>query len=139
PTVFIENHQVVGLEDDDPIHVSYTEKIGNEPTGRENPELLKMSSSPNHRHDNTIINGIGRIGFMEGGQKARWVDEELSLTFLSKAKIFIEENKSDPFFLFFALTEPHVPRMPATIFKGQSKLGYRGEDIKQMDWTIGEI
>lgn len=139
PTVFIENYQVVGLEPDDPIHVSYTEKIGNEPTGRENPELLKMPSSPNHGHDNTIINGIGRIGFMEGGQKARWVDEELSLTFLSKAKNFIEENKSDPFFLFFALTEPHVPRMPATMFKGQSKLGYRGDAIKQMDWTVGEI
>lgn len=139
PTVFIENHQVVGLEKDDPIHVSYTEKIGNEPTGKENPELLKMPSSPNHGHDNTIINGIGRIGFMEGGHKARWVDEELSLTFLSKAKNFIEENKSDPFFLFFALTEPHVPRMPATMFKGQSKLGYRGDAIKQLDWTVGEI
>src|SRR5699024_11829797 len=47
--------------------------------------------------------------------------------------------KSDLFFLFFALTEPHVPRMPATMFKGQSKLGYRGDAIKQMDWTVGEI
>ncbi|MNN06302.1 Arylsulfatase precursor [compost metagenome] len=29
--------------------------------------------------------------------------------------------------------------MPATQFKGKSKLGYRGDAILQLDWTVGQI
>lgn len=139
PTVFLENQTVIGLDETDPIAVNYKEKIGNDPTGKEHPDLLKMQSSPNHGHDQTIVNGIGRIGYMSGGNKARWVDEEVSLTFLSKANSFIEKNQQQPFFLYYALTEPHVPRMPATMFKDTSGLGYRGDVIVQLDWCVGEI
>jgi len=139
PTVFLENHFVVGLDTADPIQVDYKKIIGNEPTGKNHPELLKMKSSLEHGHDQTIVNGIGRIGYMSGGKKARWTDEEMPLTFLIKAKEFIETNKKKPFFLYYALTEPHVPRMPSTMFKGKSGLGYRGDAILQIDWTVGEI
>lgn len=139
PTVFLENHQVVALDSTDPIEVDYKKQVGNDPIGKEHPELLKLKSSPGQGHNQTIVNGIGRIGYMSGGKSARWTDEELSLTFLSKAKSFIENNRQKPFFLYFALTEPHVPRMPATIFKGKSGLGYRGDAILQLDWTVGEI
>ncbi|CAM3409055.1 arylsulfatase [Aquirufa ecclesiirivi] len=139
PTVFVENHYVVALDTTDPIEVNYANKIGHDPTGLEHPELLKIQSSPNHGHNNTIVNGIGRIGYMRGGKLARWTDEEMPLTFLTKAKEFIETNKAQPFFLFYALTEPHVPRMPSTMFKGKSGLGLRGDAILQLDWTVGEI
>ena len=139
PSVFVENHRVIALDSSDPIHVDYNKKVGTDPTGKDNPELLKMKSSLNHGHNNTIVNGIGRIGYMSGGNKARWTDEEMPLTFLAKAKEFIENNKKQPFFLYYTLTEPHVPRMPSTIFKGKSNLGYRGDALLQMDWTVGEI
>lgn len=139
PTVFVENHKVVALDPADPIKVDYKKMVGNDPTGKEHPELLKMLSSPSQGHNNTIVNGIGRIGYMSGGNKARWTDEEMPLTFLSKAKEFIEVNKQHPFFLYYALTEPHVPRMPSTMFKGKSNLGYRGDAILQLDWAVGEI
>lgn len=139
PTIFIENHSVVASDTSDPIQVSYQQKIGTEPTGKENPELLKMKASPHHGHDNTIVNGIGRIGWMTGGHKARWVDEELSFTFTDKLKDFVKSNKDLPFFLFYNATEPHVPRMPATQFKGKSGLGLRGDAILQLDHTVGEI
>ncbi len=139
PSVFVENHYVIGLDTTDPIAVDYKNKIGNDPTGKENPELLKMQASPHHGHNNTIINGIGRIGFMRGGQTARWTDEEMPLTFLEKAKSFIDANKRKHFFLFYSLTEPHVPRMPSTMFKGKSGLGFRGDAILQLDWAVGEI
>jgi arylsulfatase A-like enzyme len=139
PTVFIENHRVIGLDSSDVIQVDYVTRIGNEPTGKENPELLKMRSAPNHGHDQTIVNGIGRIGFMTGGKRARWVDEEVPLTFLAKAKQFIDEHKARPFFLYYSLTEPHVPRMPSTMFKNVSGLGARGDAILQLDWAVGEI
>lgn len=139
PSVFVENHNVVALDSKDPIKVDYKQMIGNDPTGKDHPELLKMQSSIGQGHNNTIVNGIGRIGYMSGGNKARWTDEEMPLTFLSKAKEYIETNKNNPFFLYYALTEPHVPRMPSTMFKGKSELGYRGDAILQLDWTVGEI
>lgn len=139
PTVFIENHNVVASDSSDPIKVDYKNKIGNDPTGLENPELLKLKASPNHGHNNTVVNGIGRIGFMTGGTKARWTDEEMPLTFLSKSLEFIDQNKTKPFFLFYSLTEPHVPRMPSTMFKGKSGLGLRGDAILQIDWAVGQI
>jgi len=139
PTVFVENHRVVALDSSDPMTVSYKNKVGTDPTGKEHSELLKMLSSPGQGHNRTIVNGIGRIGYMSGGKKARWTDEEMPLSFLMKAQNFIEENKAHPFFLYYALTEPHVPRMPSTMFKGKSSLGYRGDAILQLDWTVGEI
>lgn len=139
PTIFIENHNTISLDSKDSIEVSYTHKIGNEPTGKENPELLKLKASPNHGHNNTIVNGIGRIGYISGGKTARWTDEEMPLTFLAKATEFIEKNKENPFFLFYALTEPHVPRMPSTMFKGKNIMGFRGDAILQLDYAVGEI
>ncbi|WP_344976627.1 arylsulfatase [Compostibacter hankyongensis] len=137
PTVFIENHKVVALDSADPITVSYKEKVGDEPTAREHPELLKMKYS--HGHDGTIVNGIGRIGFMQGGQRARWADEEVEDVFTVKAQEFIEDHRTKPFFLYLAFTDIHVPRMPDTRFKGKSGLGYRGDAILQLDWAVGRI
>lgn len=137
PTVFVENRRVVAADPTDPIRVDYAKPVGHDPTGLEHPELLKMKAS--HGHNNTIVNGIGRIGYMSGGYKARWADEEMPLTFLAKAREFIATNSQEPFFLLYTLTEPHVPRMPSTIFKGKSGLGYRGDAILQIDWAVGEI
>ena len=139
PTIFIENDKVVGLEESDPIEVDYKQKVGTEPTGKENPELLKLLSSPDHGHNNTIVNGIGRIGFMSGGKQTRWADEEVAHVFVDKAESFIENNQKNPFFLYFSLNDIHVPRMPSTEFKGKSGLGLRGDAILQLDWTVGRI
>ncbi|ANH80001.1 arylsulfatase [Niabella ginsenosidivorans] len=139
PTVFLENQKVLNIDSDDPITVDYKTRVGTDPTGKEHPELLKLKSDPEQGHNNTIVNGIGRIGYMTGGKLARWSDEELSFTFLEKAKEFIRQNKKTPFFLTYNLTEPHVPRMPATMFRGKSKLGLRGDALLQLDWAVGEI
>ncbi len=98
-----------------------------------------MPAEANHGHNQTIVNGIGHIGYIQGGKLARWTDEEIPFTFLTKAKNFIEDHKQEPFFLYYALTEPHVPRLPATMFKGKSELGNRGDVILQLDWAVGEI
>lgn len=139
PTVFLENHHVLGLDPSDPIEVSYQQKVGDQPTGLENPELLKMKSSLNHGHNNTIVNGIGRIGWMSGGGQSKWVDEEVTLSFVTKAINYIDTHKDKPFFLSYHATEPHVPRMPATMFKGKSGLGFRGDAILQLDHSVGQL
>lgn len=137
PCVFIENGRVVGLDPNDPITVNYKHKVGNEPTGAENPELLKLR--PSHGHDNTIVNGISRIGWMTGGKSALWVDEDIADTIAEKATQFIAAHKDEPFFLYMGTNDVHVPRVPHPRFAGKSGLGSRGDVILQLDWTIGEV
>ncbi len=137
PCVYVENRHVVGLDPDDPITVSFKEKVGDWPTGKENPELLKMH--PSHGHDMTIVNGISRIGYMTGGRSALWIDEEMADVITSKAVKFIENNNDRPFFLYFATHDIHVPRVPHPRFAGQSGMGPRGDAILQFDWSVGEI
>ncbi|MEN7549477.1 arylsulfatase [Rapidithrix thailandica] len=137
PCVYLENDRVVDLDPADPIQVSYKEKIGDEPTGKENPELLKMK--PSHGHDMTIVNGISRIGYMTGGKAARWVDEDMADVITHKAKKFLTENKDNPFFLFFSTHDIHVPRVPHSRFAGKSGMGPRGDAILQLDWCVGEV
>lgn len=137
PTVYLENHRVVGLDPRDPIQVSFGKRIGDEPTGRERPDLLKMR--PSHGHDQTIVNGISRIGYMTGGRAARWMDEDMADTITRRAVRFIEQNRSRPFFLYFSTHDIHVPRVPHPRFVGRTDMGPRGDVIAQMDWSVGEI
>jgi arylsulfatase A-like enzyme len=137
PTVYIENGYVEGLDQNDPILVSYEENFSGEPTGKDNPELLKMKW--HHGHNNSIVNGIPRIGFMKGGAKARWIDEEMADVFLEQARQFIKAHKDQPFFLYYALQQPHVPRTPHPRFVGSSGMGPRGDVIIEADWCVGEF
>lgn len=137
PTVYTENQRVVNLDPKDPIKVSYETKIGNRPTGTENPEMLKMKADL--QHSNTIVNGVSRIGFMSGGEAALWKDEEFSLVLTQKAKDYMTANKDNPFFLYFAFQDIHVPRVPHPMFEGKSSMGPRGDAIAQMDYCTGEL
>lgn len=135
PTVYIENGHVVGLEADDPIEVSYEKNFEGEPTGLDNPELLKMGW--HHGHNQSIVNGIPRIGYMKGGVNARWMDEDMADTFLSKAQSFVKKHKSGPFFLYYAMHQPHVPRTPHPRFIGATNMGPRGDVIAEADYCVG--
>ncbi|MCC9605505.1 arylsulfatase [Blastopirellula sp. JC732] len=137
PCVYVENHHVVGLDPNDPIEVSYSKPVGDEPTGKEHPELLKMKLSVGH--DKTIVNGISRIGYMTGGQSARWVDEDMADDITEKAVAFIDDNANKPFFLYFSTHDIHVPRVPHPRFVGKSGHGPRGDAILQFDWCVGQI
>jgi len=127
----------VNLDPKDPIAVSYKQKVGDDPTGREHPEMLTLK--PTHGHDQTIVNGISRIGYMAGGKSARWKDESMCDTLVAKGVEFIERNKDKPFFLYFATHNIHVPRVPAPRFRGKSQCGTRGDAIVELDSAVGEL
>ncbi len=137
PSVYVENHQIVGLDPNDPIEVSYQQNFSGEPTGTANPEMLKLH--PSHGHDMSIHNGISRIGFMRGGKSSLFIDEDMSDDFLRESTKFIRKNKGKPFFLFYALHQPHVPRVPHARFEGKSGLGPRGDVIVEADWAVGQF
>ena len=137
PTVYIENGNVINLDIEDPISVSFKKNFDGLPTGKENPELLSMMWE--HGHNGSIINGIPRIGFMKGGEKAKWEDINMADVFLKRAKNYIKNVKTGPFFLFYTLQQPHVPRTPHPRFEGLSGMGPRGDAIIEADWCIGEL
>ena len=137
PCIFIENGRGVGLDSADPLYVNYQKNFPGEPTGKENPELLRMH--PSRGHNASIVNGVPRIGFQTGGKAAQWKDEEMAELFLQKAKAFVRENKTQPFFLYYGLHQPHVPRVPNERFAGKSGLGPRGDVILEADWCVSEF
>lgn len=140
PCVWIENQRVADYDVNSPIYVSYKEPFPGEPLGKEHPELLtKLKPAPNHGHNQAIVNGISRIGYMKGGGKALWQDENIADTIASKAVRYIEQHKDTTFFLYVGTNDIHVPRYPHARFVGKSGMGYRGDAILQFDWTVGEI
>ena len=137
PCVYVKDGRVVGLDPKDPIRVDYTKPIGGEPTGKKNPELLKIH--PSHGHDMAIVNGVSRIGYMTGGKSALWVDEDMAARFVEEGVRFMEESRKDPFFLYFATHDIHVPRVPNRRFAGKTTMGARGDAIAELDWTVGQL
>ncbi len=137
PCVYIEDHRVVGLLSDEPMRVSYEENFQGEPDGVKNRNTLKLDWS--HGHNQAVVNGIGRIGYMTGGKHALWKDEEMADEFTRHALDFMEREKEHPFFLYFATHDIHVPRVPHPRFAGKTSMGARGDAIVELDHAVGEI
>ena len=142
PCVYLENHRVVNLDSKDPVYVG--KKPENfqgtvYPDGRKNRAAMTYYPS-SHGHNHSVINGIGRIGQQWGGQSALWNDETMADEFVQQARRYLAGQKtSQPFFLYFASQDIHVPRTPHPRFIGKSKLSYRGDAMVQLDWSVGAI
>lgn len=140
PCVWVEDGRVVGLDPTDSIFVSYRTPFEGEPLGKTHPELLtKLRPSPNHGHDQAIVNGISRIGYMKGGRGALWEDENIADSITDHAVRFIEEHAHEPFFLYLGTNDIHVPRYPHPRFVGKSGMGPRGDALLQFDYTVGAV
>lgn len=137
PTVYIRNGRVDNLDPSDPILVDYENNFEGQPTGKDNPELLRMKW--HHGHNASIVNGIPRIGYMKGGESALWIDEQMAYDFLAEAQEFVKNHKDEPFFLYYALQQPHVPRTPAAEFAEKSGMGPRGDVILEADYCVGQL
>lgn len=144
PCVYLDGHHVVNLDPKDPLFVGKSQAAVDRPgstaypDAKQDPESMTYYKST-HGHNNSVINGIGRIGYMAGGQSALWDDESMADVFVKQAKDFITINKDKPFFLYFASQDIHVPRAPHPRFQGKTKLGFRGDAMVQFDWSTGEI
>lgn len=139
PCIFIKNGLGVNLDPNDPVQVNYKQNFPGEPSGKENPELLRMH--PSVGHNQAIVHGIPRIGFMKGGEKARWIDEDIADVLADQAVTYIEEQAKakTPFFLYLATNDIHVPRVPHQRFIGKSGMGPRGDALLSFDWTVGQV
>jgi len=121
PTVFVRNHRVVGLDPADPIQVSY-----------DKDEAKRQGLS-------SWSAGRDRIGWGKGGKAAWWKDVDIAETHTGEAIKFIERNKDNRFFLYFAPHDVHAPKIPQSRFAGASGLGERADMLLGLDDAIGQI
>ena len=75
PCVYLRNHRVLNLDPEDPLYIAskpITDKPGSTqyPDGRKTPEAMTTMKSVKG-HNSSVINGIGRIGYMVGGKSAK--------------------------------------------------------------------
>ena len=82
-------------------------------------------------------------GVAPGLMVPEWSSETVDVTFTEKAIAFIDkmqtESKADPFFLYLALSSPHIPFLPPDFAIGKSEEGGRGDLVTVVDWSVGQI
>ena len=79
-----------------------------------------------------IKGGIGHSDWSADGMQPHLADKMLE---------YLDENKDSdkPFFLYMALTAPHIPLFPSKEFKGKSKIGDYGDLVMMIDDIVGRV
>lgn len=137
PCVYLEQDTIANVDPTAPISVSYSANFEGEPTGVTDRESLKLDWT--HGHNQSIVDGISRIGYMKGGGTALWKDENIADSIAEHSRRFIMEHKEEPFFMWLCTNDVHVPRWPHDRFRGKSVMGLRGDAISSFDWTVGQV
>lgn len=65
--------------------------------------------------------------------------DELTRAYTAVARRDIAEWKDRPFFLYFSHRAPHVPLAPSSQFAGGSAGGTYGDDVEELDWSVGQL
>jgi arylsulfatase A len=72
-----------------------------------------------------------------------WKHEDADIEFTKKSVAFIEKHvkgkPNAPFFLYLALSVPHIPWFPPDMVKGKSAAGDRGDQVVLADWSLGQV
>lgn len=116
PFVYVENHRVLGLTEDDPLVYGKT----------------AVTREVDEKFDYDVIGG---------GLAAHklYEDRKVGSLLTEKAIGWMRAHSSEPFFLYFATTNIHHPFTPAPQFVGTSRAGAYGDFIHELDWMVGEL
>ena len=95
---------------------------------------------PHHPQQGPIFN-FDPLPLYENEKIIDTLNNQSSLTtqITNKSVEFIKKNKDQPFFLYVAHPQPHVPLFVSDKFKGKSKRGLYGDVIMEIDWSVGQI
>ena len=74
-------------------------------------------------------------------REVKTVEDQAELTnqFTEKTLNFISRNRSNPFFVYLPLNQPHVPIAPSNRFLGRSKAGPYADQILEIDESVGRV
>jgi len=93
----------------------------------------------NKLKDNTAF--LKKQKMQRNGKKSSVFEIEKVLQTLTEKSIDYINNSSSgkPFFLYFSMTAPHTPVVPAKEFRGKSDAGIYGDFIEEIDMRVGQI
>ena len=84
------------------------------------------------------------LPLIEGNNKAGEVktladQDKLTTTYTERAVRFIEQHKTEPFFLYLPHSMVHIPLGVSDKFREKSQQGMFGDVMMEVDWSIGEV
>ena len=65
--------------------------------------------------------------------------ENLTMRFTDEAINFINANKDSPFLLYMSFAKVHTPLFTTRLFANHSAHGRYGDNVEEMDWSVGQI
>ncbi|XP_048351140.1 steryl-sulfatase isoform X1 [Sphaerodactylus townsendi] len=68
-----------------------------------------------------------------------WIYENFTQRLTEEAKRFIKRNNEAPFLLFLSYPHVHTALFASQDFEGKSKHGLYGDNVEEMDYSVGEI
>ncbi|MBN1666095.1 MAG: sulfatase [Anaerolineales bacterium] len=64
---------------------------------------------------------------------------QLTCNLTREALAFIEQHRSQAFFLYLAHIMPHEPVHASAAFRGRSRAGLYGDAVEEIDWSVGQV
>lgn len=89
----------------------------------------------------TSTNGEEGVPLVEDGAIIEHPTDQSTLTrrYTEEAQSFIEENDTQPFFVYLPYTFPHVPLYASEAYRDTSARGLYGDVVEEIDWSVGQI
>ncbi len=104
-------------------------------------ENERVTEAPTATIGDSAMRRHGGKGFWRAGAIApHFRHQDVLPKITDKALAWLGKmSKDQPFFLYFALTAPHTPWLPAPEFEGKSGAGPYGDFVTQVDAVIGRV
>jgi len=92
-------------------------------------------------HNNEIPNELNteEETIWQKGWKHEKVDTFLTYRAISFMEQHMASTPEDPFFLYLALSVPHIPWDPPGFVQGKTEAGARGDQVFLADWCLAQI
>ena len=81
------------------------------------------------------------LPLIEGKEVVQTQPDQRKLTtwYTERAVAFIENHKTEPFFLYVPHSMPHVPLFVSDRHAGKTQRGVFGDVIAEIDWSVGQM
>ncbi|MGG5460135.1 sulfatase family protein [Clostridium sp. B9] len=136
---------------DAPEGIDYSKEIGKTPNHYGFDYFYGISSSldmppyvyiENNRvtmEPTKFTSGEGKGFWRKGPTADDFNHEEVFPNMTDRVIKFIEDNKKEPFFIYYPMPAPHTPILPLDEFKGKSALNEYGDFVMMCDSEVGRI
>jgi uncharacterized sulfatase len=118
-----------------------TGMVGKWHLGHKSPEQLPTRRGFDEYLGILYSNDMRPVRLIEGEAEIEYplVQATLTRRYTERAIRFIERNRSQPFFLYFAHAMPHKPLACSEAFYKKSGAGLYGDVLAELDWSVGQV